>query len=128
MNALGDIKGADFLQSSKDIAEYAERALAYHYRLSLLLRGFNHAELDKLFTTSHPFFYGSLDLDGKVDVREAFDSAYHKVESILIERLTEEAERWLRTPAGSAYYDGYHLSTYVFSSGFVPHLLIEQMD
>lgn len=87
-----------------------------------------HAELDKLFTTSHPFFYGSLDLDGKEDLRGAFDSAYHQVESTLIERITEEAERWLRTPASSAYYDGYHLSTYVISLGFVPHLLIEQMD
>lgn len=113
VGALGGTKGAAFLQSATDKAEFVERTFAYHYRLSLLLRGFNKNELDQLFE-SHPFFNGRLDQDGKADVSEAFDSAYHTVQSALIDRLTAEAERWLKTLAGSAYYEAYHLAKHVF--------------
>ncbi len=107
---LADIVGSIFLQSARDQAKYEDCALAYHYCLSLILRGFNQAELDVLFSTSLPSFYGRCDKDGKKALRNAFESAYHHVERELIENITAEANLWLETPIGNNYHDKYYLA------------------
>ncbi len=68
------------------------------------------AELDVLFSTSLPSFYGRCDKDGKKALRDSFESAYHHVERELIESITAEANLWLETPAGNNYHDKYHLA------------------
>lgn len=65
VDILADVEGATLLQGARDHADYEDRALACHYRLSLILRDFNRAELEVLFSTSLPSFYGKLDKDGK---------------------------------------------------------------
>ncbi len=107
---LTDVVGSIFLQSARDQAEYKDRAFAYHYRLSLILRGFNQAELDVLFSTSLPSFYDRCDKDGKKALRDAFESAYHHIERKLIENIIAEANLWLKTPTGNNYHDKYHLA------------------
>ena len=77
INVLADVLGSTFLQGAKDQAEYKDRALAYHYGLFLIFRGFNQAELDVLFSTSLPSFYGKCNKDGKKALRDAFESMYH---------------------------------------------------
>ncbi len=107
---IADVVGSMFLQSARDQAEYEDCALAYYYCLSLILRGFNQAELDVLFSTSLPSFYGRCNKDGKKALKDAFESAYHHVECELIENITAEANLWLETPAGNNYHDKYHLA------------------
>lgn len=107
---LADVVGSTFLQGARDQAKYKNCALAYHYCLSFILCGFNQAELDILFSTSLPSFYGRCDKDGKKALRDAFESAYHQVERELIANITAEANLWLETLAGNNYYNRYHLA------------------
>ena len=107
---LADVVGSTFFQGAKDQADYKDCALVYHYYLSFILRGFNQAELDVLFSTSLPFFYGRCDKDGKKALRDAFKSAYHQVERELIANITVKANLWLETPAGNNYHNRYHLA------------------
>ncbi len=60
VNDLTDVVDSMFLQSARDQAEYEDCALAYHYRLSLILCSFNQAELDVLFSTSLLFFMANM--------------------------------------------------------------------
>ena len=53
---LANVVGLGFFQGARDQAEYKDCTLTYHYCLSLILRGFNQAELDVLFSTSLPSF------------------------------------------------------------------------
>lgn len=80
--------GSTFLQNAKDQADYKGYALAYYYHLSLIVRGFNQAELDVLFSISLPSFYGRCDKDGKKALKNTFESTYHKVERKLITNIT----------------------------------------
>ncbi len=77
---LADVPGATFLQEARNHVEYEDRALAYHYRLSIILRRFNQAALELLFSTSLPSFYGKLDKEGKRGLKGVFESVYHQVE------------------------------------------------
>lgn len=88
---LADVVDSTFFQGARDQADYEDRALAYHYRLSLILCSFNQAELDVLFSTSLPSFYGKCDKDGKKALRDAFESAYHQVERKLIANIIAKA-------------------------------------
>ena len=102
--------GSTFFQGAKDQADYKDCALAYYYRLFLILRDFNQAELDILFFTNLPFFYGRCNKDGKKALRDAFKSAYHQVERELIANITAKANLWLETPTSNNYHSKYHLT------------------
>lgn len=102
--------GSTFLQGAKDQAEYKNRALGYYYRLSLIFCSFNQAKLDILFSTSLLSFYGRCDKNGKMALRDAFESAYHQVKCKLIANITAKENLWLKTSTGNNYHDRYHLA------------------
>lgn len=107
---LTNVMGSTFLQGTRDQPEYKDHASAYHYCLSLILCSFNRAELNFLFSTSLPFFYGRYNKDDKKPLRDIFESAYHQVERKLIANITTQANLWLKTFAGNNYHNRYYLA------------------
>ncbi len=110
VDKLADIPGATFLQGARDHVEYKDRALAYHYCLSIIFREFNQVELELLLLISLPLFYGKLDKEEKRGLKGVFESAYHQIEQELINLIVMEAEVWLKTPVGDGYHDKYHFT------------------
>lgn len=110
VNKLADVPGATFLQGARDHIEYEDRGLAYHYRLSIIFRKFNQAELELLFSTNLSLFYGKLSKDEKRGLKGVFELAYHQIEQELINLIMTEAEVWLKIPAKDGYYDKYQLA------------------
>lgn len=88
VNDYVDIVGSIFLQSAKNQVDYKDHVLAYHYYLSLILCSFNQAELDGLFFTSLPYFYGKCVKDDENALRDAFEFAYNEVKHELITNIT----------------------------------------
>ena len=109
IDKLADIEAATLLQDARDQADYEDRALAYHYYLSLILRGFNQAKLEVLSLTSLPFLYEKFNKKGKKALKDLFELAYHQVEQEIITRIVAEIEICLKTFTGNKYYDKYHL-------------------
>lgn len=60
---------------AKDEADYQQRAIFYHARLLLMLRGLNSAELEVIYSTSLPMFFARLDKNEKRKLKESFDDA-----------------------------------------------------
>lgn len=110
INKLVDVPSATFLQGTRDHVEYKDRTLAYYYHLSIILRGFNQAKLELLFSTNLLLFYGKLDKEGKKGLKDVFKLAYHQVEQELINLIVTEAKVWLKTPVRDGYHNKYHLA------------------
>lgn len=61
----------------KDEADYKERAIYYHTRLLVILRGLNSAELESLYSTSLPMFFARLDKTKKRKLKRIFEETYN---------------------------------------------------
>lgn len=104
---LDDSEGGSLLVNAADFSDYLNRLPFYHSRLSLLLRGLNANELDVLFNTSQPRFFGGLTAQQKQELKDKFDAAYNVVEADLMRSCICGAEQWLASPAGGEYKAAY---------------------
>ena len=100
---LDDQHGAQYLMDAKDEEDYQNRAMFYHVRLLVMLRGLNGAKFKILYSTSLPMFYARLDKNEKRKLKELFDDAYNEIKSRFITRVTELAEIWIQLPVGENY-------------------------
>lgn len=105
-----NVASSIFFQSAKNQAGYKDCALANDYYLFFILCDFNQVELDILFCTNLPSFYGRYNKDGKKALRNVFQSVYHHIKCKLIINTITKANIWLEIFIENNYHDKYHLA------------------